>query len=168
MIRPTKSFAPNIDDTCYIADESCVIGDVILKEKANIWPCAVLRGDINTIEIGKFSNVQDGVVIHVTKKLKTIVGDYVSIGHGAKLHGCKIGDRVLIGIGAIVLDGAEIGDGAVVAAGTVVPPGKKVPPNMLAVGNPFKVLREVREDEHEYNMAATMRYAEEYPPEQRF
>jgi len=165
MIISTKTYEPNIHESCYISEEAVVIGNVILKEKANIWPCAVLRADINAIEIGKYSNAQDGVIIHVTKILKTVIGDYVSIGHGAKLHGCKIGDRALIGIGAIVLDGAEIGEGAVVAAGTVIPPGKKIPPNMLAVGNPYKILREVREDEHIQHMAATMRYAEEYPQE---
>lgn len=165
MIRATKSHKPVIHESCFISEDSVIIGKVILGEKVSVWPGAVIRGDINEIKIGKYSNVQDNVIIHVSKTLKTEIGEYTSIGHGAKLHGCKIGNCVLIGVGAIVLDEAEIGDGAVVAAGTVIPPGKKVPPNMLAMGNPYKIVREVREDERTKNMGATMRYAEEYPKE---
>lgn len=165
MIKATKSHRPNIHESCFVVDESSITGNVTMKEKANVWFYAVIRGDVNSIEIGRYTNVQDGAIIHVTKDTKTVIGDYVSIGHGAKLHGCTVKDKALIGIGAIILDGAEIGEGAIVAAGTVVPPGKKIPPNMLAVGNPFKVLREVREEEHSTNMDRCIKYAEIYPKE---
>ena len=165
MIKATKLFKPNIHESCFVVEESSVTGNVTMKEKANVWFYAVIRGDVNSIEIGKYTNVQDGAIIHVTKETKTVIGDYVSIGHGAKLHGCTVKDKALIGIGAIILDGAEIGEGAIVAAGTVVPPGKKVPPNMLVVGNPFKVIREVKEEERTAFMDRCIKYAEIYPKE---
>lgn len=165
MIKAIKSHVPDIHESCFVIDECSVSGNVTMKEKANVWYYAVIRGDVNSIEIGKYSNVQDGAIIHVTKDTKTVIGDYVSIGHGAKLHGCTVHDRALIGIGAIVLDGAEIGEGSVVAAGTVIPPGKVVPPNVVVAGNPFRVLREVKDAERETQMARCMKYAEVYPLE---
>lgn len=165
MIKPTKSFEPKIHESCYIADEGLVIGNVTIKEKGNIWPFAVVRGDVNSIEIGRYSNIQDGAIIHVSSKYKTVIGDYVTVGHGAKLHGCTVMNNVLVGIGAIILDGAEIGEGSIVAAGTIIPPGKKVPPNMVAIGNPYKIIRAVNDEEKLHNIDTCTRYGDIYPNE---
>jgi carbonic anhydrase/acetyltransferase-like protein (isoleucine patch superfamily) len=131
-----------------------VIGDVTLGERASVWPCTVLRGDVNKIVIGEDSNIQDGSVLHgELDKYPVIVGDRVTVGHMACLHGCVVEDDCLIGIGAIVLNGARIGKGSVVAAGSLVPEGMQVPPGSMVMGTPAKVRREVTPEE-------TARFAE--------
>lgn len=147
MIREYKSFTPVVDDTCFVADTAMVIGRTVLGEDSNIWFGAVLRGDVNTIEIGKRTNIQDNSVVHVADGFNTVIGDDVTVGHSAIVHGCHIGNNVLIGMGAIVLDGAKIGDNVMIGAGALIPPGKEIPSNSLVVGSPGKVKRELTEDE---------------------
>ncbi len=110
-----------------------------IGDESSVWPCAVIRGDINYVRIGRGCNVQDCVVIHVTPEFPVEIGDYVSIGHGAVIHGAKIEDHVIIGMNATVLDGAKIGRGSVIAAGALIPPGKEIPPNSLVMGVPGQV-----------------------------
>lgn len=130
----------------FVAESADIIGQVELHDDASIWFNVVLRGDVEKIVIGKGSNVQDGAVIHTTlDKYPTILGENVTVGHNAMLHGCIINDNVLVGIGAIVLDNAEIGENSIVAAGSLVTPGKKFPPCSMIMGSPAKVVRTLEE-----------------------
>ncbi|MBV7275527.1 gamma carbonic anhydrase family protein [Clostridium sp. PL3] len=162
MIRKFKDRAPKIHESCFIADTAEVIGKVTLEEKVSIWFGAVLRGDENAIYIGKGSNIQDNCTVHgSTNGEPTEVGDYVTIGHNVVLHGCKIGNGSLIGMGSIILDGAQIGEGSLIGAGSLVPPNKKMPDGVLCMGSPAKVIRELSEEEKEYIKYAAEHYIEE-------
>ncbi|MBA3972593.1 MAG: gamma carbonic anhydrase family protein [Candidatus Solibacter sp.] len=148
MIRPYRGIMPRIPQSAYVDQAAHVIGDVTLGERASVWPCTVLRGDVNRIVIGEDSNIQDGSVLHgELDKFPVIVGDRVTVGHMACLHGCVVEDDCLIGIGAIVLNGARIGRGSVVAAGSLVPESMQVPPGSMVMGTPAKVRREVTPEE---------------------
>lgn len=148
MIRPYKSIYPRIAASAYVDQAAHVIGDVTMGERSSIWPCAVARGDVNRIEIGDDTNIQDGSVLHgELGKYPVIIGARVTVGHMACLHGCVVEDDCLIGIGAIVLNGARIGKGSVVAAGALVPEGMQVPPGSMVMGTPAKVRREVTAEE---------------------
>jgi len=136
-----NNYLPVVHSDSFIASNAYLIGEVTIKKGASIWFNAVLRGDLDKIIIGENSNIQDGTIIHSDSGLPTIVGSYVTVGHGAILHACKINDKVLIGMGSIILNGAEIGEGAIVAAGAVVTAGTKVPPNTLVVGTPAKAIK---------------------------
>ncbi len=160
IIRFEDKYPRFPEEDVYIAKSATLIGDIRLQEGVSIWPGAVLRADICYIQIGKFSNVQDNSVIHLDFDKPTIVGEYVTIGHSVTLHGCKIGNEVLVGIGAIILNGAEIGDGSIIAAGSVVPPGKKIPPRSLVMGVPGKIIREVTEEELEHTHKNAIMYRE--------
>jgi carbonic anhydrase/acetyltransferase-like protein (isoleucine patch superfamily) len=139
---------PRIDDSAYVADGATVIGKVVLAKDASIWPQAVVRGDNGeTIEVGARSNIQDGAVLHTDPGLTLRIGEDVSVGHQAMLHGCTIGDGTLIGVQAVVLNGASIGRNCLVGAGAVVTERKVFPDNSLVVGAPAKVLRELSESE---------------------
>ena len=127
MIIEYNGHRPNIHESCVVVENATLIGQVTLKKNANIWYGAVLRGDDHYISIGENTNIQDNCVIHIDHDLPTIIGDFVTVGHGAIVHACKVGNNVLIGMGAIVLNGAEIGDNVIIAAGSLVPPGKKIP-----------------------------------------
>lgn len=142
-----KEFKPELGEGCFIAPSADVIGRVKLGKDANIWHNCVLRGDINQIEIGEGTNVQDLSMLHVVEDIPLIIGAGVTVGHNAILHACTVEDNCLIGMGAIVLDGAVIGKNSVVAAGSVVTPGKKFPPGSMIVGSPAKVARELRPEE---------------------
>lgn len=131
----------------FIADKAILIGRIIIKKGASVWFNAVLRADIADIVIGEYSNIQDNCVVHVDYDTPTIVGDYVTVGHGAILHACKIGNNTLIGMGAVVLDRAIIPDNCLVAAGALVPPGKTFPEGTLILGNPAKVARTLTPEE---------------------
>ena len=120
---------------------------VTLKKRASLWYGTLICGDDNFISIGENTNIQDNCTIHITKELPTIIGDNVTIGHGAIVHACKVGNNVLIGMGVIVLDGVEIGDNVIIAAESLVPPGKKMPSNILVMCSPAKVVRELTEEE---------------------
>lgn len=138
---------PSIHPTAFLAPGADVIGDVTLEEESSVWFQTVLRGDINRIVIGPHSNVQDGSVIHLADDFGTYVGELVTIGHKAILHACTVDNEVLIGMGAIVLDGAEIGARSIVGAGALVTGGKKIPPGSLVLGSPGKVVRTLSAEE---------------------
>jgi carbonic anhydrase/acetyltransferase-like protein (isoleucine patch superfamily) len=151
MIVPYDGQSPKIADGCFLAPDCMIIGDVTIGSESSIWFKAVLRGDINWIKIGSWTNIQDGCLIHVTGgTAPTEVGDHVTVGHGAILHGCAIESGCLIGMGSVILDNAVIGEGSLVAAGAVVKAGTKVPPHTMLAGNPAEVKRKVSSDEREY------------------
>ena len=148
MIRVYKGIAPHIALTAFIESSAQIIGDVRVGEQSSVWFNCVLRGDVHHIRVGNYTNIQDGTVIHVTnERFPTIIGDCVTVGHAALLHGCTIKDRVLVGIGAIVLDNVTIGEESFIAAGALVTPGTVIPPRSMVMGSPAKVRREVTEDE---------------------
>lgn len=138
---------PRIHETAFIAPGAGVIGDVTLEEEASVWFQTVLRGDLNRIVIGPRSNVQDGAVVHLADDYGAFVGELVTVGHKAILHACTIADEVLVGMGAIVLDGAEVGARSIIGAGALVTGGKKIPPGSLVLGSPAKVVRTLSLDE---------------------
>lgn len=148
MIASFADKHPVIPATAFVTPGAYLIGDVTLGEHASVWFGAVVRGDVNKITIGDYTNVQDNVVIHVTSGgHATHIGKRVTIGHKAVLHACTIGDDCLIGMGCVILDGAEIGEGSVVAAGALVTPGKKFPPGSMILGSPARAVRPVRPEE---------------------
>lgn len=133
--------------TMFIAKSADVVGKVKLGNFISVWFQAVIRGDVDSITIGDRTNIQDGTVVHVAAGYPTVIGEGVSIGHNAIIHGCEIGDNVLVGMGAIILNGAKIGDNSIVGAGSLVTQGKVFPPNSLIMGSPAKVARELKPEE---------------------
>lgn len=146
MIQMFDGKHPEIASGAYVHQSAVIIGDVKLFEQASVWPCAVLRGDIARIKVGRNSNIQDGAMLH-TDHLPLVIGSFVTVGHGAVLHSCDIGDNTLIGMGAIVLDAAHVGENCIVAAGTVIPGGKVIEPRSLVMGNPYRVVRQLTDAE---------------------
>jgi carbonic anhydrase/acetyltransferase-like protein (isoleucine patch superfamily) len=138
---------PRIDPTAYVAPQAVVIGDVRLAARASVWPTSVLRGDINYIEIGEGSNIQDGSIVHLAEDLPVRVGKLVTVGHRAILHACTVEDNCLIGMGATILDGAVIGQGSIIGAHALVTKGAHVPPGSLVMGTPAKVVRPLSPEE---------------------
>ena len=138
---------PQIDPTAYVAAQAVVIGDVRLAARSSVWPTAVLRGDINYIEIGAGSNIQDGCIVHLADDSPTIVGKLVTVGHRAVLHACTVEDECLIGMGATVLDEAIIGRGSIIGAHALVTKGTRIPPGSLVMGTPAKVIRPLHPEE---------------------
>jgi carbonic anhydrase/acetyltransferase-like protein (isoleucine patch superfamily) len=147
MMYAYNGKSPSIAEGCYIAPSADVIGNVTLEEGVSIWFHATLRADVNTIHIGKQSNLQDNVVAHVDKGFPLTVGERCTVGHGAIIHACTIGDDCLIGMGAIVLNGAVIGEESIVAAGALVSQNKVYPPRSLLVGTPAKLIRTLSDEE---------------------
>jgi carbonic anhydrase/acetyltransferase-like protein (isoleucine patch superfamily) len=148
MIRTFQGIRPTIPDSTFIDDTAVIIGDVVIGEQSSVWFNAVVRGDVNYIRIGRRTNVQDLCMLHVTHDTHPLlIGDDVTIGHSVVLHGCTIQDRVLVGMGAIIMDGAVIGEYSVVGAGALVTEGTIVPPNSLILGSPAKVKRPVTKEE---------------------
>ena len=144
LIKPVNGVMPKIGENCFLADNATVVGDVELGDSCSVWFQAVVRGDVNSIRVGNRSNIQDGVVIHGTyKTAKTVIGENVSIGHNAIIHGCTIENGALVGMGATVLDHAIVGEGSLIAAGSVVLSGTKVPPNMVFGGIPARLIKPV-------------------------
>lgn len=159
MILPHHGVWPKIHETAFVAPSADVIGDVEVGNQSSIWFQCVVRGDVNTIRIGERTNVQDHSILHVTrKKFSLKVGDDVTVGHRATLHGCTIGNRVLIGMGAIVMDDAEVGDDCIIGAGSLVTGGTKIPPGVLAVGSPAKVKRPLTDDEMAFLLQSAKNY----------
>jgi carbonic anhydrase/acetyltransferase-like protein (isoleucine patch superfamily) len=159
MLRAYRGRLPVVHPTAYVDQAAQVIGDVEIGAESSVWMNAVVRGDVNTIRIGARSNVQDGVVIHVMHETHpTAVGDDVTIGHGAIVHGCTVGSRVLIGMGAILLNGVTVGEDSIVAAGTLLPEGTAVPPRSMVMGSPGKVRRLLTKAE----IASILDYAQNY------
>jgi carbonic anhydrase/acetyltransferase-like protein (isoleucine patch superfamily) len=159
MIAPYAGRAPRLDPSAFVVDNATVIGDVIIGPESSIWFGAVVRGDIHPIRIGARSNVQDNATLHVVGgKFGTTLGDGVTVGHNAVVHGCTIEDGVLVGMGAIVLDDARVGAESLIAAGALVPPGMRVPPRSLVLGSPGKVVRQVSDDELERIRSSASNY----------
>lgn len=152
--------SPQTAEAAFLAPSAVLVGDVRLGRDSSIWFGSVLRGDINFISIGEGTNIQDGCILHVTEKLPVIIEDYVTVGHGAILHGCTIGKGSMIAMGAIILDGAEIGEGSIVAAGSVVSQGKKIPPGSMVMGIPGRIVREVTAEENQRIRDNTQAYIE--------
>jgi carbonic anhydrase/acetyltransferase-like protein (isoleucine patch superfamily) len=159
-IRPLGDRRPQIDATAYVADDAQIIGDVVLAAGASVWFGAVLRGDTERITVGTGTNVQDGAILHADPGFPCTVGAGVVTGHGAILHGCRIGDDCLIGMGAIILNGAAIGPGSIVGAGALVPEGKEFPPGSLIMGVPARVVREVTAEDAGQIAAGARHYQE--------
>ena len=150
-MEPYKDVWPRVDPSVFVHPTAVLIGDIELAEGVSIWPNATLRGDDGRIVIGARSNIQDGVVVHMTDNLShTIVGCRVTVGHNAILHGCRVADRCLIGMGAIVMDNAEVGEGSLIGAGALVSANKVIPPGSLVVGNPGRVKRAVTDEERRW------------------
>jgi carbonic anhydrase/acetyltransferase-like protein (isoleucine patch superfamily) len=142
MVRSYRGVAPRVAPSAYIDDSAQVIGDVEVGEESSVWMCAVVRADVHWIKVGRRSNIQDGAVVHaMTGTHPTAIGDNVTVGHAAVIHGCVVESQCLVGIGAILLNGCHIGRGSIVAAGTLVTEGMKVPPKSLVMGSPGKVKR---------------------------
>ncbi|MRN38785.1 gamma carbonic anhydrase family protein [Neisseria sp. N95_16] len=171
-IRPYTHHTPDIHETCFIDDTAVVIGQVSMAEQVNVWPLVAMRGDVNHIRIGARTNIQDGSVLHVTgvrpqkpEGSPLIIGEDVTIGHKVILHGCTIGNRVLVGMGAIVLDDVVIDDEVMVGAGSVVPPGKHLQSGFLYLGSPVIQARALTDEEKAFLKQSAVNYinlAEEY------
>lgn len=147
LIKPVKGVHPKMGADCYLAENATIVGDVIMGDQCSVWFNAVIRGDVNSIRMGNKVNVQDGAVIHCTyEKTKAIIGNNVSIGHNALVHGCKIDDNVLIGMGAIVMDNCEIGSNTIIAAGAVVLENTKVESGVIYAGVPAKKVKDINEE----------------------
>lgn len=164
-LRSYQGAHPQLANNVYVDNSAVLVGDISLAHDASIWPLVAARGDVNIIRIGRRSNVQDGSVLHVTRKSDAnpdghplIIGDDVTIGHKAMLHGCKVGNRVLIGMGAIILDGAIIEDDVIVGAGSLVPPNKVLQSGYLYVGSPCKQARALTAAEKAFLPASADNY----------
>ena len=150
MLRPYKGIWPKLGLGVYVDQTAQVIGDVELGDHASVWMGAVVRGDVHSIRIGAYSNIQDNCVVHVFKaKHPTVVADHVTVGHSVTLHGCRIDPYCLIGMGATILNDAHVGERSIIAAGTLVPEGMVIPPGSLVMGLPAKVRRPCTDEERE-------------------
>lgn len=160
LIIPVRGFDPQIGKNCFLAENAAIIGDVVIGDDCSVWFNTVLRGDVNSIRIGNCVNIQDGSVLHTLYQKSTIeIGDHVSIGHNVTLHGCKIQDYALIGMGAVVMDDAVVGQGAIVAAGSVVLSRTQIGPNELWGGAPAKFIKMVEpEKAREMNIKIAHNY----------
>ncbi len=159
MIYTYKNFTPKVSTSVFVAPNAAVIGDVEIGEDSSVWFNSVIRGDVHRIRVGERTNIQDGSVLHVTyQKWALEIGDNVTVGHGAILHGCTISSSCLIGMGARVLDGARVGEFSLVAAGSLVLQGDKVPNNSLVAGVPAIVKRTLTAEEIEQLKASAERY----------
>jgi gamma-carbonic anhydrase len=142
MLRPYRGLLPKVHPSAFIDQSAQVIGDVEIGQESSVWMTVVIRGDVNIIRIGDRTNIQDGTIVHVQHDTHpTRIGNDVTVGHGAIVHGCTIHDRVLVGMGAIILNGATIGEDCIIAAGTLVTEGATIPPRSLVMGSPGKVKR---------------------------
>ncbi|MBC8311792.1 MAG: gamma carbonic anhydrase family protein [Candidatus Marinimicrobia bacterium] len=159
MIKKFRGKSPIIPESCYISESVDLIGDVTLGEDVSLWFGTVVRGDMHFITIGNRSNIQDNSVIHVTTDISpTRIGDEVTVGHKAIIHGATIKDRCLIGMGSIIMDDAVVGEGSIVGAGAVVPPNMIIPPRSLVVGLPAKIVRQTTDEELEMIIERTQHY----------
>jgi carbonic anhydrase/acetyltransferase-like protein (isoleucine patch superfamily) len=159
VLRPYRGTSPRVHPTAFVDASAQVIGDVEIGEESSVWMCAVIRGDVHWIKVGKRTSIQDGTVVHaMTGTHPTSIGDNVTVGHAAVIHGCTIEDQCLIGMGAILLNGALVGAGSIVAAGTLLVEGQKVPPRSLVMGSPGKVKRLLTQSE----IADIQLYADRY------
>lgn len=160
LIKSVRGFTPRFGTDCYVADNATVVGEVVMGDNCTVWFNAVIRGDVNSITIGNNTNIQDGAVIHCTyQKAKTVIGNNVSIAHNAIVHGCTIGNNVLVGMGAIVMDDAVVGDNTVIAAGAVVLARTVIEEGSIYAGTPARKVKEITEE----MIAVIQRTAKNYP-----
>ncbi|MEZ4813202.1 MAG: gamma carbonic anhydrase family protein [Caldisericia bacterium] len=138
---------PIVDESVFISDGVFLNGKIFVGKNSSLWAGVMIRADVSEVTIGEMTNIQEGSIIHVDRDTPTHIGDGVTVGHGAILHGCVVKNFSLIGIGAIILDNAEIGDHTIIAAGSLIPPGKKIPPRSMVMGSPGKVVRELTKEE---------------------
>ncbi|MFW9768431.1 MAG: gamma carbonic anhydrase family protein [Candidatus Thorarchaeota archaeon] len=151
---------PKVDPEAYVSPRASLIGDIEVGPDSSIWESAVIRADLNYIRVGKGTSIQDNVSVHTTFMNPTVIGDYVTAGHNCVIHACTIGDRTVIGMGAIVLDGAKVGNDCVIGAGTVVTEGTVIPDGSLVLGIPGKVIKQVSDSMKEAFMAGAELYVE--------
>ncbi|QXO17338.1 gamma carbonic anhydrase family protein [Vibrio ostreae] len=166
-IRSYKGIIPQLGERVYVDSSAVIVGDITLGDDASVWPLVAARGDVNHIQIGARSNIQDGSVLHVTHKnaenpdgYPLLIGDDVTVGHKVMLHGCTIGDRVLVGMGAIVLDGVVVESDVMIGAGSLVPPGKVLQSGYLYVGSPVKQARELTDKEKAFLVKSAQNYVQ--------
>jgi len=164
-LRPYRGVSPKLGQRVYVDPVAVVIGEVVLGDDCSVWPSAVIRGDMHRIHVGARTSVQDNAVLHITHASDfnpggwpLTIGDDVTIGHSACLHGCTLGSRILVGIGAIVLDGAIVEDEVVIGAGTLVPPGKRLESGFLYVGSPCKQVRPLKDSERQFFRYSAQNY----------
>ncbi|WP_395339057.1 gamma carbonic anhydrase family protein [Ningiella sp. W23] len=164
-IESYKGVTPSFDESVYIHQSAVIVGDVAVDANASIWPLVAARGDVNVIRIGARTNIQDGTVLHVTRKsdkhpdgFPLIIGDDVTVGHKCMLHGCRLGSRILVGMGAIVMDGVLVQDDVFIGAGALVPPNKVLESGHLYVGNPVKKIRKLHPDEFAFLKQSAKNY----------
>jgi len=153
-IRSYKGFTPSFNSSVYIDESSVLVGDITLGDNSSIWPLVAARGDVNYIRIGKRSNIQDGSVLHLSRATKSnpdgyplIIGDDVTVGHKVMLHGCVLGNRILVGMGTIIMDNVVVEDDVIIGGGSLVPPNKRLESGYLYVGSPAKQARSLTEQE---------------------
>ena len=145
MIRQLGNIKPEIHQGAFIHEQALVIGDVMVEEDANIWPGAILRGDIERITIGRGASIQDGTIIHTDPGFPVEVGEWTAVGHGCTVHGCSVGNNSLVGMGAILLTGSKVGNQCIIGAGALVPEGMVIQDGFIALGIPAKIVRKVEE-----------------------
>ncbi|WP_085285247.1 gamma carbonic anhydrase family protein [Colwellia chukchiensis] len=165
--RSYRGITPQLGDAVYIHESAVLVGDIVLGDDVSVWPLVAARGDVNKITIGARSNIQDGTVLHVTRKSATnpdgyplVIGADVTVGHKCMLHGCTLGDRILVGMGAIIMDGAIVEDDVFIGAGSLVPPNKTLKSGYLYVGNPVKQARVLKESEANFLKQSANNYVE--------
>ena len=166
-IREYNNIYPSFNLSNYIDASSVIVGDISLAEDVSIWPLVAARGDVNSITIGKRTNIQDGTVLHVTRKSPNnpegnplVIGDDVTVGHMCMLHGCCLADRILVGMGAIIMDGAVVHSDVFIGAGSLVPPNKVLESGYLYVGNPVKQVRPLKESESAFLKQSALNYVQ--------
>lgn len=155
-----KNLIPKIHDSVYISEGAFVIGDVLIASQASIWFNTVIRGDVHPVSIGECTNIQDNCTVHVMHDHPTIIGSYVTVGHGAIIHGCEVGDNCLIGMGAILLSYSKIGKNCIIAAGSLIPERKEIPSNSLVMGSPGKIVRQLTDEDIHNIRALALHYVE--------
>lgn len=165
-IRKYRGITPRLGVSVYVDETAVLVGDISIGDHSSIWPLVAARGDVNSISIGKNTNIQDGTVLHVTRRSKSapegsplVIGDNVTVGHKTMLHGCRIGNNILVGMGAIVMDDAVVEDNVIIAAGSLVPPGKTLTTGHLYVGNPVKARRKLNDAELSFLQHSADNYA---------
>ena len=167
MIRSYKGIYPKLERSVYVDESAVLVGDITIGEDSSVWPLVAARGDVNYIQIGERTNIQDGSVLHLTRKSANnpdgyplIIGDDVTVGHKVMLHGCKLGNRILVGMGAIVMDNAIVEDDVIIGGGALVPPNKKLESGYLYVGSPVKQARPLTDSELAFLKISALNYVE--------